>query len=54
MHKQRAIAALTALVAGAMFVAPAIAHHSFAMYDQTQDRDMDWHRHAVCRSGQSC
>ncbi len=36
MYKQRAIAALTALVAGAMFVAPAIAHHSFAMYDQTK------------------
>src|SRR3954467_456971 len=36
MHKQRAIAALTAIAAAAMFVAPAIAHHSFAMYDQSK------------------
>ena len=36
MTKQRTIAAITAVIAVTVFVAPAIAHHSFAMYDQSK------------------
>ena len=36
MTKQRAIAAMTAVIAVTVFVVPAIAHHSFAMYDQSK------------------
>jgi hypothetical protein len=36
MTKHRAIAAMTALIAVTVFVVPAIAHHSFAMYDQSK------------------
>jgi hypothetical protein len=36
MTKQRTIAAVTAIIAVTVFVAPAIAHHSFAMYDQSK------------------
>jgi hypothetical protein len=36
MTKQRAIAAMTAIIAVTVFVVPAIAHHSFAMYDQSK------------------
>src|SRR6476646_5367436 len=36
MTKQRTIAAMTAIIAVTVFVAPAIAHHSFAMYDQSK------------------
>ena len=36
MTRQRTIAAMTAIIAVTVFVAPAIAHHSFAMYDQSK------------------
>jgi hypothetical protein len=36
MTKQRTIAAMTAIIAVTVFVVPAIAHHSFAMYDQSK------------------
>src|SRR5215468_4505680 len=36
MNKQRTIAAITGFIALALFVAPAVAHHSFAMYDQSK------------------
>jgi hypothetical protein len=36
MTKQRTIAAMIALIAVTVFVVPAIAHHSFAMYDQSK------------------
>jgi hypothetical protein len=36
MTRQRTIAAVTAIIAVTVFVAPAIAHHSFAMYDQSK------------------
>src|SRR5262249_19972458 len=36
MTKQRTIAAITAVITVTVFVAPAIAHHSFAMYDQSK------------------
>jgi hypothetical protein len=36
MTKQRTIAAMTAIIAVTFFVVPAIAHHSFAMYDQSK------------------
>ena len=36
MTKQRTIAAVTVIIAVAVFVVPAIAHHSFAMYDQSK------------------
>lgn len=34
--KRSAIAALTAIVSVGPFIAPAMSHHSFAMYDQTK------------------
>src|SRR5215475_11214237 len=36
MTKQRTIAAMIAIIAVTVFVLPAIAHHSFAMYDQSK------------------
>ena len=36
MIKQRTIAAMTAVMTVAVFAVPAIAHHSFAMYDQSK------------------
>ena len=36
MIKQRTIAVMTAVMTVAVFAVPAIAHHSFAMYDQSK------------------
>jgi hypothetical protein len=36
MTKQRTIAVMTAVITVAVFTVPAIAHHSFAMYDQSK------------------
>src|SRR6478672_640404 len=36
MSKQRTIAVMTAVITAAVFVVPAVAHHSFAMYDQSK------------------
>ena len=36
MTKQRTIAVMTAVMTVAVFAVPAIAHHSFAMYDQSK------------------
>jgi len=36
MTKPRTIAAMAAIIAVTVFVVPAIAHHSFAMYDQSK------------------
>jgi len=36
MTKQRTVAVMTAVMTVAVFAVPAIAHHSFAMYDQSK------------------
>ena len=48
------IAGFVALVSAGLYVTPAFAHHSFAMYDQTKVCSVNRRSPPIRRSGQPC